>query len=190
MNQNENKPFGTWAKVYRERGLWPRPLRYPGINPKTGEPLGKSCFEKGWQKPDSEQEAGALERWDAECTHWNIGLVTGTLLEDGTRFGAFDIDHDLYRNLGIALFRNPISARIGKKGIVIFVRVVGDLDAHPKFSVKGEANAHLGQVAEGLFRKTLCVIPPSIHPNTGKPYCWVGTPLHDVDFMKLPLIGE
>jgi hypothetical protein len=34
------------------------------------------------------------------------------------------------------------------------------------------------------------VIPPTIHPDTNESYRWIGTPLLNVDFSTLPLIGE
>lgn len=189
MNGENSTPFGTWASVYRGLGLWPRPLQYPGTDPRTDKPLGKACREKDWQLPDSELPAGTLERWDANYPHFNIGLLMGTPLPDGTLLGALDIDSDLYVQLGKTLLNDPPCGRIGKKGAVFFVRILPEVPKL-KFSVMGEHNAHLGQVAECLFQKTLCVIPPSIHPDTAQPYQWLGTPLHEIDFNKLPLLGE
>jgi hypothetical protein len=184
-----HNPYGKWAKIYRDRGLWPRPLKFPGTDVNTGKLLGKACREKGWQTPDPELPPATLERWDLECPQYNIGLLMGTPLGDGTCLGALDIDNDQYTKLGCALLNDPPCGRIGKKGAVFFVRVLPNVKKL-KFRVKGEHNAHIGQVAECLFSKTLCVIPPSIHPETQQSYTWIGTPLHEMDFFKLPLIGE
>jgi hypothetical protein len=90
-----------------------------------------------------------------------------------------------------ALGRAPLfdapSGRIGKKGAVFFVRVRGDL-SNPEFRVRGEGGKRYGKVAECLFVKKLCVIPPTIHPETGQPYRWFGKPLHEVDFSELPIV--
>jgi hypothetical protein len=43
-------------------------------------------------------------------------------------------------------------------------------------------------VGELLCRSRFCVLPPTIHPNTERPYRWIGTPLHEVDFHALPII--
>lgn len=185
---NDLTPFGTWAKPYRDLGLSPRPLQYPGIDSRTGKLLGKACKEKGWSDPDSELPPGTVERWDAQYAHYNIGLLMGTPLPDGTLLGALDIDHDQYVSLGRALLGDPPCGRVGKKGIVYFLRFA-PVKAKVKYTVKGEQNASFGQVAEFLFQKTLCVIPPSIHPETKQPYSWIGTPLHEMDFNQLPLIG-
>ncbi|MBN8544257.1 MAG: bifunctional DNA primase/polymerase [Alphaproteobacteria bacterium] len=186
---DSTRPFGTWAKIYRDLGLSPRPLKYPGADSRTGKLLGKACKERGWQLPDSELPPGTVEKWDAQYGHYNIGLLMGTPLPDGTLLGALDIDHDQYVPLGRALLGNPSCGRVGKKGAVYFVRFT-PLEAKVKYKVKGEQNAAFGQVAEFLLQRTLCVIPPSIHPDIEQPYRWIGTPLHEMDFNQLPLIGE
>ncbi len=37
---------------------------------------------------------------------------------------------------------------------------------------------------------TQTVLPPSIHPNTGEPYKWMGQPLHEVKLEDLPLVDK
>ena len=107
----------------------------------------------------------------------------GSPLLDGTTLGGLDIDHDDYVRIGRALLNNPPSGRIGKKGAVFFVRVRGRL-SNPEFRVGGKGD----KVAECLFVKKLCVIPPTIHPDTGQAYRWIGTPLHEIDFRELPIV--
>jgi hypothetical protein len=113
----------------------------------------------------------------------------GSPISDGTRLGALDVDRNEYTALGRALLRNPICGRVGQKGAVFFVRVRGNL-GNPEFYVSGPDGKKWGKVAECLFSKKLCVIPPTIHPDTNQPYRWIGTPLHEVDLLALPLIGE
>ncbi len=171
-------PFGIWAEIYRDLGMWPRPL------------VGKAPKEKNWQLPDPELPEGTIEKWDAERADFNIGLVAGSPFPDGTLLGFLDIDNDLYVRLGKALLGNPKCARLGKKGMVFPVRYTPDLKTGKKMRVKGEENEHWGEVAEFLFAGSLCAIPPSIHPDTNRPYEWIGIPLHKIDFNDLPLIGE
>ena len=66
---------------------------------------------------------------------------------------------------------------------MFFVRVRGRL-SNPEFRVAGKGD----KVAECLFVKKLCVIPPTIHPDTGQAYRWIGTPLHEIDFNELPIM--
>lgn len=183
-----NAPYGSWAKIYRDLGLEPRPVKNKGFDSK-GKPYGKGCHEPNWQLPDTELPEGTIEKWDAEYADFNIGLRMGTRLPDGTFLGALDIDHDAYVPLGRALLKDPPSGRIGKKGAVFFVRYL-PFDGKEKFRVTADIEGRYGQVAEWLLDRRLCIIPPSIHPDTRRAYEWIGTPLHEMDFSKLPLIGE
>ena len=175
MSEIYNPPYGTWAEIMRDAGFWPRPL------------LGKACKIPGWQKPDEEWDRVSIEKWAEMYPQHNIGLLMGSPLPDGTLLGALDIDHDDYVALGKAVLRNPPCGRIGKKGAVYFVRYEPTLK-NAKIRVKGDSD--YGQVLECLFNKCICVIPPSIHPDTQQPYRWIDTPLHEMDFQQLPLIGE
>ncbi len=171
-------PYRTWAPTYRDLGLVPLPLK------------DKACKETGWQKDFPPER---IDEWIERCPDYNIGLRMGTNLPDGTRLGALDIDHDAYVDLGKAILNDPQCGRIGKKGAVFFVRYQHSIMKNlkkKKFRVKGEHGENYGQVLELLFEGTLCVIPPSIHPETEAPYRWIGTPLHEINFNDLPLIGE
>jgi hypothetical protein len=169
--------FGELAPLYRAKGFWPRPIK-----------LGsKQTFVKRWTRPDHEFEPQELMDWLREHKGSGIGLLMGSPLPDGTVLGAIDVDRDEYRPLAEALLGDTVSGRFGSKGLVVFVRVAG-VGKSRTFSVKGEAGKKWGQVAEALFVKRLCVIPPTIHPTTNAPYTWIGAPLLDVDFRNLPLI--
>jgi hypothetical protein len=169
--------FARWAGVYRERGYWPRPIT-PGT---------KACHLKDWQKPDSELANATLASLLTSNASFGIGLLMGSPFPDGTTLGALDIDHDEYVRLGRASLIDCPSGRIGKRGAVFFVRVRGRL-SNPEFTVRGEAGKRYGRVAECLFVKKLCIIPPTIHPDLGQPYRWFGTPLHELDFNELPIV--
>lgn len=177
MADTPTTPFGTWAPIYRGAGFWPRPL------------VGKACKLLNWQTPDPEQPEGRLDQWVKDFPGANIGLLMGSSLPDGTLLGALDIDHDDYVGLGRVLFNDPVCARVGKKGVVYFVRVSPSLSSQ-KFRVTGKGGEKYGQVAELLFKGNICAIPPSIHPDTHQPYKWIGPSLLEVDLNKLPLIGE
>ena len=169
--------FAHWAAEYRRRGYWPRPIT----------PGSKACHVRDWQKPDPELPEATLTSWLTSHANCGIGLLMGSPFPDGAALGALDIDHDEYVRLGRASLIDAPSGRIGKKGAVFFVRVRGRL-SNPEFSVRGEAGKRYGKVAECLFVKKLCVIPPTIHPDTGQPYRWFGRPLHEVSFDELPIV--
>jgi hypothetical protein len=169
----EDSIFGYWARIYRELNYEPRPIS-------AGT---KACHVPGWQKPDAEIPAAELDSWLTKYGRLGIGLLMGSRFPDGTTLGAVDIDHNDYMRVGRALLRDPPCGRIGKRGGVFFVRVRGGL-SNPEFRVAGKGD----KVAECLFTKKLCVIPPTIHPDTGRPYQWIGTPLHEIDFSELPIV--
>jgi len=171
--------FGYWAPIYRKLGYMPRPVWH----------MTKATQIPGWQKADNEIPPAELQSWLANYGSFGVAVLNGSPFPDGTTLGTLDIDHDAYVPIARTLLRDPPCGRIGSKGIAYFVRVRGNL-GNRKFKVKGDANSEYGQVLECLFRKSICVIPPTIHPNTGQPYRWVGTPLHEMRFSDLPVIGE
>jgi hypothetical protein len=168
-------PFGQYAECYRALGLQPRPI-IPGT---------KACKLPGWQRPDCEISDHTFGVWLRKFHCFGIGLVMGANLPDGSTLGALDIDHDDYTRIGRTLLGDPVSGRFGKKGAVFFVRVFGDAK-NWEFKVKG--HPQLGKVAECLFTKKLCVIPPTVHPDTNQPYRWLGTALHEVPLDLLPAV--
>ena len=158
-------------------GYWPRPIT-----------LGtKACHVREWQKPDSELPEATLASWLTSHANFGIGLLMGSPFPDGTTLGALDIDRDEYVRVGRASLGHAPSGRVGKKGAVLFVRVRGR-PSNPEFRVRGEEGKRLGKVAECLFVRKLCVIPPTIHPDTGQAYRWIGRPLHEVEFDELPIV--
>jgi hypothetical protein len=169
--------FAQWADIHRAAGFWPRPVT----------PNSKACHAQNWQLPDHEIDPTTLANWITSHADRGIGLLMGSPFPDGTTLGALDIDRDEYTQLGQALLRDPSCGRIGKKGAVFFVRVKGEA-RNPEFRVTGDSDKKWGKVAECLFAKKLCVIPPTIHPETGQPYRWIGTPLHEINFERLPIV--
>jgi hypothetical protein len=165
--------FADWVDLYRRLGNRPRPITIGS----------KACHVRDWQRPDHEIPAAELASWPTKYGPLGIGLLMGSPFPDGTTLGALDIDRDEYVRVGRALLNNPVSGRIGKRGAVFFVRVRGRL-SNPEFRVGGKGD----KVAECLFTKKLCVIPPTIHPDTGQAYRWIGTPLHEIDFNQLPIV--
>jgi hypothetical protein len=176
MTDCNNEPFAWWSPVYRDQGMWPRP-----VHPGTGV-----CEIPGWQHPDAEQSAETLAQWTIYFARHGIGLLMGSPLPDGTRLGAFDVKRKHYIALAKVLLKNPICGRIDIPwvpwggGAVFFVRYRGQLGNDEFFET--------GKVAECLFRGMICAIPPTINPHTKLSYQWLGTPLHEVDLLNLPLV--
>jgi len=179
-------PFGTWAQPMRDAGFWPRPS------------TGKACYVKGWSTPDPELDPSVLQGWSSTNAKDNIGLLMGSPLPDGMLLGGLDIDHDDYMNLGRTLLKDPPCGRIGKKGAVFFFRYSPSMKFYKDLRIQkttrcgydGSYAEKYKKVGELLTTGMCCIIPPSIHPETNQPYRWIGTPLHEIDFNLLPIIGE
>lgn len=171
-----NSIFKNNCQAYREAGYLPRPIK----------PGAKLCPMKGWSKPDDDFTQGDLQSWPDKYAAHGIGLLLGSKLPDGTLLGALDIDHDDYVRVASTLLGNPICGRIGAKGIANFVRVKGEIGVK-KFDVKRDDGTviHIGEL---LCQKRLLVLPPTIHPDTNRPYVWVGKPLLEVDYTDLPIV--
>jgi hypothetical protein len=168
--------FATNAPLFRDKGFWPRPVK----------PGSKACYVKSWQLPDSELPSTEMARWLRDYSTYGVGLLMGSPLPDDTRLGAVDVDSDPYKDVVRALLSDPVCGRIGKRGAVFFVRVRGPL-SNPKFRVKGDAGNRWGTPVECLFTK-LCVIPPTIHPETNQPYHWIGKSLLETEYTELPIV--
>ena len=169
--------FAHWAPIYGELGLWPRPVRIGSKSPAIPR----------WQIPDTELSASDRASWLSQYSNHGIGLAMGSPIGDGTVLGALDVDRNEYVRLAHAVLGPIVSGRFGSKGVVIFVRVSGPANSRD-FLVEDDKEKHWGKVAECLFRKRFCVIPPTVHPTTNAPYTWIGTPLHEIDLTQLPLI--
>lgn len=166
--------FADFAPVYRKVGYWARPVRLGSKAP---------AIEK-WTTPDTERKLGELDAWLTNYGHLGIGVVLGSPFPDGTRLAAVDIDHDSYVKATTALLGNPVCGRVGAKGIAYLVRLRGD-GKYRALKVKGQDGAKIGEI---LCDNRFLVLPPTTHPDTGKPYYWVGQPLLEADYRELPLL--
>lgn len=157
----QGHPFHEWAGAYIKAGYWPRAVKGKG-------------GQTGWNRPGPDVHLRLLPE-----PHLGVALLTGSPLGDGSKLGAIDVDDDRFTRVVRVLLGGtadvPLPAeRRGAKGTAIFVRdPCKDAIRRPvKWKVKGFNK----NPVEYLF-DLLCVVPPSIHPDTGQPYQWLGTPL-------------
>src|SRR5262249_21812768 len=158
--------FDQWKAAYCKAGY--SPLRI--------EPGSKACRDKNWQ---TEFRPVLLNRVNPG---YGIGLLMGTSFEDGSRLGSIDVDRDDLIRPVRALFKSPCE-RFGSKGGAIFVRTAEDIDKNCQLKMHDGAKA-----GECLFRKANCIIPPTIHKDTGEPYRWIGQSLLDIQWQDLPVV--
>jgi hypothetical protein len=138
--------FGQWAGKYFEQGYSVIPLK------------GKKAFLNGWQRfCDELPDARTFETWIANCADDNIGLCLGR----ASGLIALDVDHpDLLK-----LFPTSPVVRQGREG-----REVRFFRFNPAIPSQGRRS---GVDVELLSTGRQCVLPPSIHPETDKPYIWL-----------------
>jgi hypothetical protein len=165
-------PYAESAPAYREAGYSPIPER-PGT--KRPAILAWSAY---CDRPPTREET---EQWAAQYPGAGIALALGRSLN------AIDIDTDDAEILEAVrkVLPEGAPAKRGRKGLTYFFR--GDV-ATTAFLGKGEAPGKRGKpIVEILGHGKKTTIPPSIHPDTGKPYEWLGgKSLLDVRFDQLP----
>jgi hypothetical protein len=122
-------------------------------------------------------------KWMEDFPDAGIGLCLGTKLPDGTRLAAIDIDDERLVNFVKAVLGKFPCAKVGAKGLTIFVRAVEGIKS-AKVSPRGSKPR-----VEFFITTGQVVLPPTIHPDTGDSYKWVGTELLDTELPSLPLLS-
>lgn len=154
------------------------------LTPVPVEQGKKGTFIRNWPNFGSQRYPSNIEQWKREYGSFGLALPLGAKLSDGTRLGAIDIDDDRLVSFVEELLGEYPSAKRGKKGITIFVRADAKL--------KSAAWQPDGEVRwiDALLYGRMTVVPPSIHPETKKPYAWIGRPLYEVEVSSLPLLSK
>lgn len=171
-------PFAKEFEAYLAQGYSVRAVPLGSKGPKI----------KGWQKPDFEQPSGFYQRMANDAKSPGIALLHGTVFPDGTTLASLDIDHPAYLRVACFLLGDPVCGRVGSKGIAYPVRLRGQLKkARTPFEVKlpDGTKVHTGEI---LTAGSVLAIPPTVHPDTNRPYEWVGKPLLETSFEELPII--
>lgn len=116
--------------------------------------------------------------WYANHKGANIGLCLGR----ASKLIAIDFDYDedgLHTEILALLPKSPVK-KVGAKGFTVFYRFNGE---------KTEQFTRNGKVVfEILSHGRQTVLPPSIHPDTGKPYIYDGDRLEAHSFDSFPFI--
>lgn len=167
------------VKIELLYGLFDQALIEAGFVPVANE--GKKALGRDWNNlaPSSSE----LERRRTAYATRNIGVLAGTSLPNGNRFGIIDCDDDRLNNFICEAVGPVKSGKIGKKGVTVFVQVVGNLRNGKVLGPDGKP------AVEFLIHKQQTILPPSIHPD-GMRYRWFRKPLLDVLPAELPLLTE
>lgn len=172
-------PFKTMASLIREAGLAPIPLGHHS----SGE-HAKGAVPKGWTKlarnlPDWDQ----IEEWTNRYAGNNIGVGLGTRIGE-YQLIAIDIDNEKYQFQIEQAIGRKVAGKKGRKGSTWFCL------ASPDFKNKSLKTKEDGMIVEILCDGRQTVIPPSIHPDTGVMYGWLGEKIYEVDLESLPVLSD
>ncbi len=144
--------FADTAAAYYAKGLNVIPLYAREKKP----------IPKDWSRfAEAPVEPSQQEQWIAGNPNSNIGLVLGK----SSGVIMIDIDTDIpevYKAIMDVLPPSPWK-RFGKKGMMLAYKW-SPIKTHRVKNISGET------IVETLSSRTQCVLPPSIHPETEKPY--------------------
>jgi hypothetical protein len=170
--------FAEHAPLYWAAGLPVIPLKPHNVDQKG---RGKAPILNDWPKfgsvmpTDTEKQA-----WLNSYPDCNIGLPFGS----ASGLCAIDIDtenEELVKAILDILPKSPW-VRIGAKGMGLIYRWSGQRN----FKLRSDQD---GMICEFLGLGNQMVVPPSIHPDTGKPYK-ANTNLYEVIDQILPLADD
>ena len=147
-------PFARYALHYRRHGYAPVPVR-PGSKAPHINDWSRWCSEL----PGEELLRDWAQRYPDAGLSIALGPASGVI--------ALDLDHDidgLHERVLKAAGSSPVAKR-GQKGATFFYRYAGERSR----SFRRENQT----VAEILAGGRLVILPPTLHPLTGKPYVWL-----------------
>ncbi len=169
--------FAANVNQYLERNLSVIPLREC-----SKEPFLRNWTRFSKQRPTRDE----IETWVSDHPSSNIGLCCGP----ASGVVVFDLDLDLTRKLHRQIYKkikiyipdSPIK-KVGKKGFSLFFKDNGVRSR--TISVKVPSGETIN-VADFLSAGRQTVLPPSLHPDTRKPYRWSETSLLATPVEDLP----
>lgn len=166
MTKNENDIYGAVAVKFHSWGLSPILLeKYNAEKPENTNP--KKPVLRGWQKKCRQLTAlKTIEDITESNPRNNIGIGLGMQLIPDQQLAALDIDYEpIVPFIETVLGSKITCSKRGKKGKTIFV--MADFKIKP---TKINLADGTGPVFEFLANNNQTVMPPSIHPDTGKAY--------------------
>jgi len=183
--------LGAYAQVGArlvERGYAALPI-IPGSK-RPGVPLGSG----DWRGMDDwAARAAARLPIEIEVELWSASdggvCVAHGPASRGTVSADIDTDDPVIMAAILAVLPVSMVGKAGQKGETLFYRA-GPGFMTRRFNVRGP-NGALHRVLDLLGPGTQTVLPPTLHPDTGKPYRWTRTETLDaVDPDDLPWIDE
>lgn len=179
-------PYGRAAANLRDNGYSPMPIQ-PGTKTPGVYSDGHWRPMPGWQKycksPAPEFVHSNWENWPA----------AGVCIAHGTVIGLdLDTDREDVADAVRSAVAIPEVRRRGRKGWMGYFRPAADLDDGTArlrwYDPKDGEDAR--PLVELLLHGTQSVLPPTIHPETQRPYEWLGAALTNTDISELDEFGQ
>lgn len=164
MNKNI---FATNAPLYWAKNI-----------PCIPVPPGTKAGITGWphridQLPNPKMRAEWLEKHP----YHGIGILTGFKVNESQLVG-IDVDDDAYNMFFERVIGTDGPIKRGKKGKTFFA-----------LTDKAVKKTSVASVLDVLVR-SVCVIPPTLHPDTGQAYVWEGKSLLEYELSELPFVSQ
>lgn len=144
--------FAETAPAYFARGISVMPL-----TPRSKRPI----FDEWQLYSENPVQPHEQKLWLDNYGHGNIGMVLGK--QSGVMMLDIDTEDPVLFKLIVSLLPASPWQRVGQKGMVLAYRYSG----LRTFRIRTRAG---GTICELLSDRTQCVLPPSIHPDTLRPY--------------------
>jgi hypothetical protein len=121
---------------------------------------GKAPKGNGWQNTEPEPAELAAGKW-SQWSRWNMGVVCGP-----SHVAILDVDLDdadaaTLRLLGTETLPATPIVRTGSGRLQVYFADPGGIEKSVREGFELRVGPHM------------CVAPPSVHPETGKPYTWL-----------------
>ena len=173
----EHNIFAEFAPKY-----WQKELSALPVVSGTKRPAVKqwSAFQANLPSEARRQE------WLDEYGSAGIGINTGVQVLPDEILVGIDVDDDRLVRLAFALLGHPSCGKRGKKGATYFVRMQKPKKSFSTILKGGEGLGNIDVLAGAKFT----VLPPTIHPDTGAPYDWLGQSLLEIEFAALPFVEK
>lgn len=166
-------PFGLLAREYYEKELSAIPISLGAKKP---------AIDKWSGYCDNLPSLVTQQKFIKQYRKYGIGIALGREAIPGWRLSGIDVDKNLLSKPVGALLGGPVCAKRGAKGITYFVMLEKGLKT-TALSDQNEKHA-----VDILVSGRQSVIPPTIHPETGRAYEWIGEPLLSISLEALPKI--
>ena len=166
--------FANYGPKYYESGF--------SIIPTLGKHPPKG-FDNYQEYSDHLPEENLIEDWYDKYANANVSIMLGKA--SGIIALDFDYegpDYEQVENIVLGLIPPTPVSKVGRRGWTKFYRYNGEISTK-----KDRSGVRFFDL---LSDSKYTVIPPSIHPDTGKGYKWTGDSLLDYSQIDLPQLGN